>query len=667
MTIATPPIPEPQSDLFDHEDDTSSGGLFDILDTISEVEGPRGTMISVKDMSFQKQGGGKLPQVVLLDYVSKVDRYATVTFRCLSGHSRAKRSGIRVLWGDRKVNEWKMETIACHEESQAEHYIATVALHALSFPPTEGFAAGSMRSPVGNTFFRLFPPVFRDLWDELDADRKLREGRINREAWGKLWSIVGQKSDTNRDTREAAPGPVLVTKDASQMSTLPRNLATNYDRLISDLRSRQSRPAYQEMLIHRNSLPIAKYRESIVSTLENAQVVVLRGETGCGKSTQVPAFILEDQLSRGQPCRIYCTEPRRISAVSLAQRVSRELGDPPGTVGTLNSLVGYAIRLESNTTKNTRLTYITTGIALRMLERGSGRGGQGTAFDDITHIIIDEVHERTIESDFLLVVLRSLLLQRPDLRVILMSATADSDKISSYFGGCPIIHVPGRTFPVDVLYLEDAIECTGWSITEDSPYAKRRHSKFYQRKGRTDWDEPTAIDEDEDATLVEGESSVNISVSVEKRYSPLTERTVELLDERAIPYDLIVRLLEHSCFKNKSFLSFSAILIFMPGLAEIRRMIDLLSDHPSFGQESLFRVYPLHSTLSSENQNAVFDVPPAGTRKIVVATNIAETGITIPDITCVIDSGKQREIMYLYLILHGRGTNNRSGSTKSVN
>jgi len=107
-----------------------------------------------------------------------------------------------------------------------------------------------------------------------------------------------------------------------------------------------------------------------------------------GKSTQVPAFILEDQLSRGQPCKIYCTEPRRISAVSLAQRVSRELGDPPGTVGTLSSLVGYAIRLESNTTKNTRLTYITTGIALRMLERGSGRGDQGTAFDEITVSVI---------------------------------------------------------------------------------------------------------------------------------------------------------------------------------------------------------------------------------------------------------------------------------------
>ena len=156
-----------------------------------------------------------------------------------------------------------------------------------------------------------------------------------------------------------------------------------------------------------------------------------------GKSTQVPAFILEDQLSQGRPCKIYCTEPRRISAVSLAQRVSRELGDPPGIVGTSSSLVGYAIRLESNTTKNTRLTYITTGIALRMLENGSGRGDQGTAFDEVTvsviystvlfcvtdrydganqHIIIDEVHERTIESDFLLIVLKSLLQQRPDLR-----------------------------------------------------------------------------------------------------------------------------------------------------------------------------------------------------------------------------------------------------------
>lgn len=103
-----------------------------------------------------------------------------------------------------------------------------------------------------------------------------------------------------------------------------------------------------------------------------------------GKSTQLPAFILEDHLSRGKYCKIYCTEPRRISAISLAQRVSLELGDPPGSVGTLSSLVGYSIRLESNTTRNTRLAFVTNGIALRMLEGGSGSGGHGTAFDEIT-------------------------------------------------------------------------------------------------------------------------------------------------------------------------------------------------------------------------------------------------------------------------------------------
>lgn len=105
----------------------------------------------------------------------------------------------------------------------------------------------------------------------------------------------------------------------------------------------------------------------------------------------MPAFILEDSLSQGKPCRVYCTEPRRISAISLAQRVSRELGEPANAVGTNSSLVGYSIRLESNISRNTRLAYVTNGIALRMLEGGSGNAGQGTAFEEITHIIIDEV------------------------------------------------------------------------------------------------------------------------------------------------------------------------------------------------------------------------------------------------------------------------------------
>ncbi|KIJ68314.1 hypothetical protein HYDPIDRAFT_24607 [Hydnomerulius pinastri MD-312] len=640
------PEPDSQSDVFDQEDNDSPGGLLEILDTLpSEVQGATGTTIQVRDMSFPRQSSGKLPKAILVEFVSKTDRYAAVSFNIISGSSRAKRAGVRVLWEGRKVDEWLMEDVACHDEPQAEQYIATVALHALSFPATEGFAAGAMAGSVGSTFFRLFPQGFRTLWDELEVSRKNKEDRINREVWAKMRSIVEQKIDVTRNVGEIIPKSTLDVRDTSYNSAFLRNVEGSSEQLIADFRSRQTRPAYQEMLVHRNSLPIARYRDEIITTLETSQILVLCGETGCGKSTQVPAFILEDQLSRGLPCKIYCTEPRRISAVSLAQRVSRELGDPPGAVGTLSSLVGYSIRLESNTTKNTRLAYVTNGIALRMLEGGSGRGGQGTAFDEITHVIIDEVHERSIESDFLLVVLKSLISQRPDLRIILMSATVDAEKISTFFGGCPILHVPGRTFPVDVRFLEDAVQCTRWSISEDSPYAKRPHDKFH--KNRADWDEATVIDEEDDDTLVEGEAVVKVPIKLEKRYSPQTETTVKLLDERVIPYELIIRLLEHLCFEDESARSFSAaILIFMPGLAEIRRLSDLLSEHPSFGEESWFRVCPLHSTLSSENQNAVFDTPPAGMRKIVIATNIAETGITIPDITCVIDTGKQREMMF---------------------
>jgi len=265
-----------------------------------------------------------------------------------------------------------------------------------------------------------------------------------------------------------------------------------------------------------------------------------------------------------------------------------------------------------------------------------------------------------------------------------MSATVDADKLSNYFGGCPTLHVPGRTFPVDVRFLEDAIEFSGWSIQENSPYAVHRklpslllvfpltriHAvRDKKNKNRFEWDEDTIYGNDDEETLVDGGQDVSSqSVRLEKRYSYQTINTVNLLDERAIPYDLILRLLERLCFEDKECQHFSAaILIFMPGLGEIRRMNDLIAEHPAFGDESSFRVYPLHSTLSSENQTAVFDIPPPGVRKIVIglciylvcvrfskpmyhtltATNIAETGITIPDITCVIDTGKHREMRFV--------------------
>ncbi|KAH8915725.1 P-loop containing nucleoside triphosphate hydrolase protein [Atractiella rhizophila] len=351
-----------------------------------------------------------------------------------------------------------------------------------------------------------------------------------------------------------------------------------------------------------------------------------------GKSTQVPSFILESDMYLGKHVKILCTEPRRISATSLAQRVSRELGDSPGACGGRTSLVGYSIRLEARTSSSTRLIYATTGIVLRMLENEAST-------EDITHIIIDEVHERSIESDFLLIILKQLMEVRKDLKVILMSATLEAEKISEYMGGCPIINVPGRTFPVTSHYLEDVVELCHYRLTpnSDSPYLARN---FRSKNSSRQWEEEEAGNDEDDRKDEKG-------LSLSNTYSSFTKTTLSVMDPYVINYELIMSLLETICITNQFFVSnySRAILIFMPSLESIRRLTEMLEAHKLFGSKA-FVVFPLHSTISNDNQGLVFEVPKPGIRKIVVSTNIAETGITIPDIQCVIDTGKHREMRF---------------------
>jgi ATP-dependent RNA helicase DHX29 len=337
-----------------------------------------------------------------------------------------------------------------------------------------------------------------------------------------------------------------------------------------------------------------------------------------GKSTQVPSFILEHQLSRGKPCKIYCTEPRRISAISLARRVSEELGERKNDLGTSRSLVGYAIRLESNTARETRLVYATTGIVMRMLEGSND-------LKDITHIVLDEVHERTIDSDFLLIVLKKLMARRRDLKVVLMSATVDAERFSRYLDGAPVLTVPGRTFPVQVKFLEDAVELTGFSV--DNGYAEKY----------TDLDDDVEINETGSTDLAKSENTKAL-----RGYSAKTRNTIAQIDEYRIEFELVTQLLAKIATDERLEVFSKAILVFLPGIGEIRQLNDMLVGHPVFS--SNWYVYLLHSTIASEDQEAAFLVPPPGTRKIVLATNIAETGITIPDVTCVIDTGKHREM-----------------------
>nr|XP_019046467.1 DEAH box polypeptide 36 [Kwoniella bestiolae CBS 10118]OCF25397.1 DEAH box polypeptide 36 [Kwoniella bestiolae CBS 10118] len=638
--------PPRNDDIFSGSGDEEEGGLFGgMLDEPAEPlenEEPveSYTSITVRSMAIPKSSfAGNIPKNILKSVVTKQSKQAVFTYAKLSGGSRAARAGLEIRWSTGRRKVWRMDDIACNDMAEAENYVSTLAINDLSGDGT-----------LTGINWRTMPPDYRELWEELELKRKDQEDVGKREVWAKIKSLYEKKA-----VGPPVESKVDITAKSTTTGTSTPTIRSDQEpvdrfsqKLQDDFHERRNSPAYQKMLQQRNTLPIASFREQIVSALDESQIIVLSGETGCGKSTQLPSFILEDQLSKGKPCKIYVTEPRRISAISLAQRVSQELGDSAGAMGTNSSLVGYSIRLEAKVSAATRLAFVTNGIALRMLEGGSSGGSKGTAFDEVTHIIIDEVHERSIESDFLLIVLKNLIQQRKDLKVVLMSATVDAEKISNFFGGCPFLSVPGRTFPVQVNYLEDAVQLSDWQIEEDSPYAIRGRN-FKPAGQMVEWNEEGAKsdsdpsdDEDADGTS----RSSNPAKLSSTKYSSKTVSTLNLLDSRRIPYDLIVRLLEKICYEDQTLVPFSqATLVFMPGLAEIRKLTDTLQSHPAFGSNE-FVVYPLHSTISSEGQSAVFDIPPKGVRKIVISTNIAETGVTIPDITCVIDSGKHREMRY---------------------
>ncbi|KAA8524176.1 hypothetical protein F0562_010392 [Nyssa sinensis] len=229
---------------------------------------------------------------------------------------------------------------------------------------------------------------------------------------------------------------------------------------VESLASRVEKAAnLRQIAEQRSKLPIASFQDVITSTIESNQVVLISGETGCGKTTQVPQFLLDHMWGKGEACKIVCTQPRRISATSVAERISCERGE------TVGDNVGYKIRLESKGGRHSSVIFCTNGILLRVLvSKGSGRlkteASKKPAKDDvseITHIIVDEIHERDRYSDFMLAILRDMLPSYTRLRLVLMSATIDAERFSQYFGGCPIIRVPGFTYPVKTFYLEDVL------------------------------------------------------------------------------------------------------------------------------------------------------------------------------------------------------------------
>lgn len=218
-------------------------------------------------------------------------------------------------------------------------------------------------------------------------------------------------------------------------------------------------PKLQEIFEKRAKLPIASFQDVITSTIATQQVVLISGETGCGKTTQVPQFLLDYVWGKGEACKIICTQPRRISAMSVAERISQERGENIG------ESIGYKIRLDSKGGRHSSILFCTNGVLLRVLVSRGANGSRlgassmeiGNDISELTHIIVDEIHERDRYSDFMLAILRDLLPTCPHLRLVLMSATIDAERFSQYFGGCPIIRVPGFTHPVKTFYLEEVL------------------------------------------------------------------------------------------------------------------------------------------------------------------------------------------------------------------
>jgi len=324
----------------------------------------------------------------------------------------------------------------------------------------------------------------------------------------------------------------------------------------------QQRRSAVPPLHYPEQLPVSERRDDIASAIRDHQVVVVAGETGSGKTTQLPKICLE--LGRGVRGLIGHTQPRRIAARTVAERIAEELDTE------LGSTIGYTVRFTDQVGESTLVKLMTDGILLAEIQRDPLLRRYDT-------LIIDEAHERSLNVDFLLGYLHQLLPRRPDLKLIITSATIDPQRFSAHFGNAPIVEVSGRTFPVELRYRP--------------------------------------------LTVVSGSNDDGTAQTIDR--DPV-DAVCDAVDELGVVSD-------------------GDVLVFLSGEREIRDTADALRERKLRATEIL----PLYARLSTAEQHRVFSPPPAGVRRrVVLATNVAETSLTVPGIRYVVDPGTARISRY---------------------
>jgi ATP-dependent helicase HrpA len=394
---------------------------------------------------------------------------------------------------------------------------------------------------------------------ELEAGRRAIDGALSRDR-GRLHGLWSRW--------QAKPG------DAAARAAFGQALAAS-------AAAREARAASVPAIRLDESLPIARESERIVEAIRRHPVVVIAGETGSGKTTQLPKLCLA--AGRGAAGMIGCTQPRRIAARAVARRVAEELNSEIG------GAVGYQVRFTDQVGQDTRIKFMTDGILLA--EIASDRWL--SAYDTL---IIDEAHERSLNIDFLLGYLKQLLRKRRDLKVVVTSATIDTERFSRHFDGAPVISVEGRTYPVEVRYRPP--EEQGPQVRDQEPGGEQSSDSAGPRSS-------TGL-----RSLASGPGfSVNDAI-------------VAAVDE-------ITRLDPRG-----------DVLMFLPGEREIRDAHQALERRKYRETE----VLPLYARLSAKDQDRVFNAGPK--RRLVLATNVAETSLTVPRIRYVVDPGYARVKRY---------------------